>query len=228
MNIGEIKDYDITVKVRNNYLLTKMRERGYFTAAALSRACGVQQQRIGHFLNLAYAPFRNLVGYRNGCNMGWIKSAKDLADFFQCLPEDLFPPQHIESSLPFNRASFEVSLDEVDWMLDGAEKLALPPDEEAGVKEIKALVTRTLMSLTPREERVLRMRCGFGGRPEMTAAEVANVMDVSQTRVQQIEAKALRKLRHPSRSRPLTEASDFVPNPKVADDFLPRARGVAK
>ena len=69
--------------------------------------------------------------------------------------------------------------------------------------ELKAEVTRVLASLTPREERVLRKRCGIGLKKDETLAEVGKEFGVISERIRQIEAKALRKLKHPSRARKL-------------------------
>jgi RNA polymerase primary sigma factor len=61
--------------------------------------------------------------------------------------------------------------------------------------------TRVLASLTPREERVLRMRFGIGMNTDHTLEEVGQQFSVTRERIRQIEAKALRKLKHPSRSK---------------------------
>jgi RNA polymerase primary sigma factor len=64
-------------------------------------------------------------------------------------------------------------------------------------------VDKVLGSLTPREERVLRMRFGIGEKSDHTLEEVGQDFEVTRERIRQIEAKALRKLRHPSRSKRL-------------------------
>ena len=69
--------------------------------------------------------------------------------------------------------------------------------------ELKAEVTRVLASLTPREERVLRKRFGIGLKKDETLAEVGKEFGVISERIRQIEAKALRKLKHPARARKL-------------------------
>ena len=62
---------------------------------------------------------------------------------------------------------------------------------------------KVLATLTPREEKVLRMRFGIGERADHTLEEVGQDFDVTRERIRQIEAKALKKLRHPSRSKRL-------------------------
>ena len=70
--------------------------------------------------------------------------------------------------------------------------------------------TRAVLStLTPREEKVLRMRFGIGGKSDHTLEEVGKDFNVTRERIRQIEAKALKKLRHPSRAKHLESFVDF-------------------
>jgi RNA polymerase primary sigma factor len=78
---------------------------------------------------------------------------------------------------------------------------AVIPVDAAIQANLKEMITRTLSSLTPREERVLRMRFGIGMATDHTLEEVGQQFSVTRERIRQIEAKALRKLKHPSRSR---------------------------
>jgi RNA polymerase primary sigma factor len=80
------------------------------------------------------------------------------------------------------------------------DKNAVIPVDAAIQSNLKETVTRVLASLTPREERVLRMRFGIGMNTDHTLEEVGQQFSVTRERIRQIEAKALRKLRHPSRS----------------------------
>jgi len=81
------------------------------------------------------------------------------------------------------------------------DKNAVIPVDAAIQQNLKETVTRVLASLTPREERVLRMRFGIGMNTDHTLEEVGQQFSVTRERIRQIEAKALRKLKHPSRSR---------------------------
>ena len=81
--------------------------------------------------------------------------------------------------------------------------------EDSAIQEnLKETTTRVLASLTPREERVLRMRFGIGMNTDHTLEEVGQQFSVTRERIRQIEAKALRKLKHPSRSRKLRSFLD--------------------
>ena len=83
------------------------------------------------------------------------------------------------------------------------DKNAMQPLEAAILGNLRETTTRILSSLTPREERVLRMRFGIGMSTDHTLEEVGQQFFVTRERIRQIEAKALRKLKHPSRSRKL-------------------------
>ena len=82
------------------------------------------------------------------------------------------------------------------------------PLDAAIQANLREATTRVLSSLTPREERVLRMRFGIGMNTDHTLEEVGQQFNVTRERIRQIEAKALRKLKHPSRSRKLRSFLD--------------------
>ena len=79
------------------------------------------------------------------------------------------------------------------------------PDEAAAAKLMKEQLAEVLATLSPREEQVLRMRFGLDDGKAHTLEEVGNAFNVTRERIRQIEAKALRKLRHPSRSKRLKD-----------------------
>ena len=89
------------------------------------------------------------------------------------------------------------------------DKNAILPSEAAIQGNLRETTTRVLASLTPREERVLRMRFGIGMNTDHTLEEVGQQFSVTRERIRQIEAKALRKLKHPSRSRKLRSFLDY-------------------
>jgi len=88
------------------------------------------------------------------------------------------------------------------------DKNAVQPLEAATLANLREATTKVLSSLTPREERVLRMRFGIGMNTDHTLEEVGQQFSVTRERIRQIEAKALRKLKHPSRSRKLRSFLD--------------------
>jgi RNA polymerase primary sigma factor len=88
------------------------------------------------------------------------------------------------------------------------DKNAVLPIDAAIQSNLRETTTQVLASLTPREEHVLRMRFGIGMNSDHTLEEVGNKFSVTRERIRQIEAKALRKLKHPSRSRMLRSFLD--------------------
>ncbi|MCS6932220.1 MAG: RNA polymerase sigma factor RpoD [Acetobacteraceae bacterium] len=88
------------------------------------------------------------------------------------------------------------------------DKNAVNPLEAATQSNLREATTRVLATLTPREERVLRMRFGIGMNTDHTLEEVGQQFNVTRERIRQIEAKALRKLKHPTRSRKLRSFLD--------------------
>ena len=79
------------------------------------------------------------------------------------------------------------------------DKNAIQPLDSAILSNLRESTTRVLATLTPREERVLRMRFGIGMNTDHTLEEVGQQFSLTRERIRQIEAKALRKLKHPSR-----------------------------
>ena len=88
------------------------------------------------------------------------------------------------------------------------DKNAVLPIDAAIQSNLRETTTRMLASLTPREERIVRMRFGIGMNSDHTLEEVGQQFSVTRERIRQIEAKAIRKLKHPSRSRELRSFLD--------------------
>lgn len=189
------KDIRLEVRARNNLILRKMEEREpkIGSIAELCRLLGKPKAmtRVGQLVNMK-EPARNKDG-------SWCQMALDLAEFFWCLPEDLFSDVQQNQRLEKNRMYAEVAFSEIQQML------ARPETPELAVEsvQLRSAVTAALGTLSHREERVLRMRFGIGIDQGMSFEEVARVLQVTDRRVLQIEAKALRKLKHPSRARGL-------------------------
>ncbi len=88
--------------------------------------------------------------------------------------------------------------------------MSIPPIDAVIVAGLREQTRRTLKTLTPREEQVLRMRFGVGDGAEHTLEEVGKSFNVTRERIRQIESKALRKLRHPSRAKKLRPFIDVA------------------
>ena len=187
-----MKDYLVTITVKNNVLLQAMRDNGIFTATELSRQSGVNQQVIGCYLNLKATPT-----YENGIFKSTvIKISKTL----KRLPEDLFPPQHLMKKLDKNKVSVELDLIDVENIIEYKN-----PDELLEFKEMKSAIALSLSMLSEREKSVLEYRTGLNGAEEKTLEECGDIFGITRQRVRQIEGRAYRKLRHPTRSNGLQE-----------------------
>ena len=131
----------------------------------------------------------------------------------ECTPEELakklaMPLEKVRKVLKIAKepVSLETPVgDEEDSSLGDfiEDKNALQPLDTAIQSNLSESTTKILASLTPREERVLRMRFGIGMNTDHTLEEVGLQFSVTRERIRQIEAKALRKLKHPSRSKQL-------------------------
>jgi RNA polymerase sigma factor (sigma-70 family) len=123
---------------------------------------------------------------------------KDLAWLF---PQDLYAMNWPK------RAAVDVPYEYVSLKGVPVDRLLLPPSQgdEIAQEQCSAAVQSALVTLTPKEERVLKLRYGMDGEDEHTYEAIGAEFGVGGTRIRQIEEKALSKLRHPSRSRPLRQ-----------------------
>ena len=136
----------------------------------------------------------------------------------QPTPEELaeklgMPLERVRKALKLAKEPLSIETpigDEEDGRLGDLieDKDAIQPIDAAIQSDLRETTTRVLATLTPREERVLRMRFGIGMNKDHTLEEVGQQFTVTRERIRQIEAKALRKLKHPSRSRILRSFLD--------------------
>lgn len=191
-------DYEIEIIVRNGRIRQLMKAAGFKTNADLSRASGEAQSRIGEILNMTKSPM---------CKSGeWRLVVIRMAEALKCLPDDMFTVPQLKGDIGHNRRKVLVSEYEVEAITATAEKLAIPPDVLFDSKEVSTVVERVLVdNLTPREAKIINMRYGLGGGDGKTLVEIGSILRITSCRVQQIEAKAIRKLRHPSRKNQLKE-----------------------
>ena len=188
-----MKDYSVEIKVKNNYLLTAMKERGYETAAQLSRASGVSQVEIGKMLNLKVAPI-NKVGRV-------VVPVQRLADFLMMDIEDMFPPQNILNPLEVNKTKIELNMSEMmssNFLENKAQ------DQLLIAEEARMQIYDALDGLTPNCRKAVKMRHALGHYDkEHTFEEIAEEIGRSSQRARQIYTKGMRNLRKPTRSQQL-------------------------
>jgi len=188
-----MKDIHATLTLKNNQLRARREALG-MNQSQLAAAVGIEPGRYGALENLRRLPIVTTAS--NQAHLGdWTSDARKLAAFYNVLPEDLFP----EAVLQLPQARFERELDawEMQELLaPPLDPLALAAREEEEAMEGR--IPRALAELTPREARIVRARFGLDGQAPRTQEQIGEAEDISQARVQQIEAKALRKLRSPT------------------------------
>jgi RNA polymerase sigma factor (sigma-70 family) len=185
----------ITAKARHGKLWELRKKFG--TTKALASYLGVSQSEFGLWLNLKSVPPKRMSKERR------LRLDEKLAPF-GCLLEDLFPIELTDDILDKPK-DFEITR-EVDLKLladAGAIKLIESPYDGIERNDLQKQIKNSLYTLTPREERVIKLHFGLDGEDEHNYREIADILEVTHSRVQQIEAKGLRKLRHISRSKNL-------------------------
>ena len=197
------KDYRIEVKVKNNKLLEKIEEAGYESVAAFCRACGLHPTAVGRFINMVQAPVNQLTGE-------YSQSFMKMVDFLRCMPEDIFPKAQMQGAMKVNKVTTKADIGDVHSLTTSLRTLALPPEEKMIFDEAQASIQRAMETLTPREQRVLMLRFGFYDGKEHTFDEIGEKFNVSRERIRQIERKAIRKMRHPQRSKEIRNTMENI------------------
>lgn len=195
------KEVRVEIKVRNNLILSMMEAKGITTVAELANrmCCGSNRNHIYQLVSMKL-PARKPNG-------SWRKSVLELSDFFQCMPEDLFSDEQQISSLETNRMTAEVGFAEIQQLMSPQFR----PDQMVEAADLKRTIhQQLLLRLTAREHRVLALRFGLNAQAEHTLEEIGEKFGLSRDRIRQIEAKALRKLKHPANSGPMRVAAGGV------------------
>ena len=207
--------YRVKITVRNNLLLTAMEQAGYRFVAEFAREIGYQPTRVGDLIGLREAPIK-----RDGT---FTDMAKKIMEVLGAAPSDLWTVEQLNMRLEKNVWEDQYTTDAVKSILgsnvaqlegavyEGVEK----PEDQLNKKDLKDMLLQGLESITPREKKILLLRFGLDVGGEHTLEEVAQVMNITRERVRQIEAKALRKMRDPSRSERFKEhAEDLLSSKK--------------
>lgn len=190
------KDYTLQIKIKNGPMLRAMRAAGIETAMDLSRLSLVSPTRIGDYLNLKLAPLSE--------EGEWRADIKRISVSLKTLPEDLFPQQHLRIGLKKNVAEIDMSPQDIAAVVDWGS--ADTPEESLIDDEKQAALKSALLTLPPREQRVLSLRFGLDENGEHTLDDTAELFGLSRERIRQIERRAIRKLSRPQTARHLSDA----------------------
>ena len=184
-----MSDYRISIKVRNNNFLSCMENSSYKTVMALHRETGVSVGTIYDYINLATSPLAEDGNFKG--------TVLRLCDAMGVLPEEAFSESQYEC-LRKNKAEFVAAAEDMIRLVE-----SVTPDAALEFVEQSKAIDTAMGTLSSREEQILRMRF----YDELTLQEIGGRFGVSANRIRQIEAQALRKLRHPKRSAILLEAA---------------------
>lgn len=197
MSEQKAKDYRVTVKVRNNRLLRAIEAAGGAPGQKWCEANGLAYSSVNGLVNMTASPL-----LRSG---GLTSTADRLCDVLGKLPDELWSNEQL---YPLERNFSEMEMDyaQVVALLPRDQQSYLPDFSELEHEQVKKVLDGVVSTLTPREQDVLRMLF----EDELTLDECGALMDVTRERVRQIEQKALRKLRSPERSGPLSELLKMV------------------
>lgn len=187
------RELEFTLQVRNN----RLKERRLRLGMSQSKFVEAAQISLSRYreLELLRASPQNSDG-------SWKDVALALSAFHAVEPEELFP----EAVLAVKQPSLVRKIDGLDLrqlMTTHQHRMIEGPAEVYDRLETGKQITRSLATLSPREEKVIRLRFGFDGDGEHTLDEVSEKLGVTRERIRQVEAKGLRKLRHPERAKKL-------------------------
>jgi RNA polymerase sigma factor (sigma-70 family) len=201
------KDYLLQVKIRNAPLRRALRSRGFRTLKQLSVAAGISYQSVIRYFSLTKAPLT-----KTG---NWAPSALALAKALRLPPDSLFPQQHLDTVLAKNSGEMEVSREELMLMVSDRSSQETP-EEHLISDQSKAALLESLAGLRAREERVIRMRYGLDDGNEYTLEQISQKFGVGRERIRQLEASALRRMRHPERLRKMANAGVVLAENEMA------------
>ena len=196
-------EYRIKISVRNNLILKAIEDAGYESVAHFCRSNDITLARMHNMISLKIPPI--------GKQGEFCKVAKQTMEALCLCPTDLWTSEQLNMGISTNSREFSVEEDELFKLMTGGINNALDvddPEKQIQHTYLKNSLNKAVASLTPREEEVLRLRFGLDDGDELTLEEVGHHFDVSRERIRQMERKAIRKLRHPSRADRLIEHTD--------------------
>jgi RNA polymerase primary sigma factor len=192
MTKDDTRELRLTMKLSNNRIRAKREALGLSVREAAQK-CGVSLHTWYAYEALRAKPYGKQGGF--GAEVGWTPSADKIAMFFGVTCEWLWPDQVLAVTNP--KIEQEIDADDLRPMLVSKQVHAeLPSPEEAhSAKERAALLDDALQDLRPIENYILRHRFGIDDDIPKTQREIGELLDICGTRVGQIEARAIRKLR---------------------------------
>lgn len=198
-----MEEFNIKVSVRNNLILQAIKNQGYTNLNKFAKECDVSITGLYGLVNLKEAP---LTGEGE-----FSKSAKELMEALGACPVELWTDEQLTMRLRSNTVERELSKEGLQIALQSNARSLIGldyPEQEIAEADSVRVISDKLDSLTPREAKILRLRFGFDGGAGHTLEEVGKIFNVTRERIRHIEAGALRKMRHPTRSDDLRNLLD--------------------
>lgn len=194
----------ITITAKARHALLWEARKLFKSQKEMAEFLGLKQQFLGKILNLQW--FCNLKQERFLKDPKWISVFQKLMDLTGRSIYEIFPEELAGQKL---NNKIEVSKDvPLQDLLDHHQEPYYLMDDYHDQKDLKRQIDNVLQTLTPREEKIIRLRFGLDGTDEHTLEEIGEGFEITNERVKQILAKALRKLNHPSRSKRLLAFAD--------------------
>ena len=187
-----MNDYYATLRIQQGRMKAAMQELGIPTQSELAKRSGVSMEAVSKLLNFKRSPKT-----KDG---KWSGSALAIAKTLGAEPDDIFP-EHLWHEIPTNRIAAFVE----HAQLGGETVRQLGPAEEAEREDLEQTLDEVLGTLTERERTLLKARFWDNA----TLKEAGERIGVSGSRAMQMEECALRKLRHPTRAKRLSEVCEF-------------------
>jgi len=188
------EEYRLKVTVKNNLILSAIENMGYTNLSKFCKDGYMSLAKLYDLINLRMAPIN--------ADGEFTKIAKNLMEVLGACPSDLWTEEQLTLKLRSNHVTKNLSKERVEaYLSSGNSRLVLENPANRVEKEDEVKIVNDIVdSLTPREAKILRLRYGLDGSEEQSLSEVGSHYDITQERVRQLEARALRKMRHPSRS----------------------------
>lgn len=196
----------MVAKLRNGHLLKFRLERklNQTNAAAM---CGIS---VSYWGDLERMNFKGVP---------W-EYVRKIAEFLEVDVEEICPQEMKEKNYRLDGVAFK-EYDKHQLASRYSECAALPSPEEEADNDLRAeAISKLLKTLTVREREIIKLRFGLEGEHVYTLSECAEIFGVTRERLRQVEARAIRKLQHPVRSRKLKGFIDFVPDESEKDTLI--------
>lgn len=202
IDMDQVKPYRIVARLKNNRLWQAIVEKwpDVQTQSEAARRLKISVQRIGHLLNMSYWPAEKRHFEETG-EIVWTSLAEKIWFKLEKDPDYLFDPKY------YRIKPLALALEFKPKELEESGFLSLEGPDVSDLGLLRHDLIKTLATLTPRQEQVLRARFGVGEQ-EKSMEEIGEKLHMVKQRVGQIEAKALRKLRYPGRSSRLKSYVD--------------------